>query len=523
MSNDLIALLHQGRAFHQAGRLAEAEGAYRSVLARDARQVDALALLGTLYLQLRRFDDAERALGRSLQIQPDQPTVLNNRGYALELLRRYDEALASYAKALVLKPDYAEAFFNRGNTLKKQGRDTDALAAYDRAIGLWPGFAQALINRGNSLRSLGRLDEALASYDKAIALKPGVAAAHDNRGIALEEMERFPEALEAFDRAIAADPAYHDAYGNKSLVALRCGDFETGWPLYEWRWKNSNFTSARRNFAQPMWLGTEPLDGKTILLHAEQGLGDTIHFCRYASLVAARGAKVVLEAPRHLTRLLRSLAGVTTIVASGDTVPAFDFHCPLMSLPLCFGTTVSAVPADVPYLNAEPDRVANWRALLPPTGLRIGINWQGNPASKVDRGRSVPLSLFAPLARFPGVHLVSLQKNHGLDQLDRLPAGMSVQTLGADFDNGPDAFLDTAAVMMSLDLVITIDSAIAHLGGALGRPVWLALKRVPHWVWMVERADNPWYPTVRLFRQKTSGDYDDLFQRMGTALSTMTA
>ena len=523
MSNDLIALLHQGRALHQAGKLAEAESAYRSVLARDAYQVDALALLGTLSLQLGRFDDAERTLGQSLQIQPNQPTVLNNRGYALELLGRYDDALASYAKAIALKPDYAEAFFNRGNTLRKQGQDADAVEAYDRAIDLRPGFAQALVNRGNSLRSLGRLDEALASYDKAIALKPDVAAAHDNRGIVLEEMERFPEALAAFDRAIAANPAYHDAYGNKSLVALRCGDFETGWPLYEWRWKSGNFTGARRNFAQPMWSGTEPLGGKTILLYAEQGLGDVIQFCRYAPLVAARGAKVVLEAPRHLTRLLRGLAGVTTIIASGDALPAFDFQCPLMSLPLCFGTSVSTVPANVPYLSAETDRVARWRALLPPTGLRIGINWQGNPASKVDRGRSVPLSLFAPLAQLSGVHLVSLQKTHGLDQLGRLPAGMSVQTLGADFDDGPDAFLDTAAVMMSLDLVITIDSAIGHLGGALGRPVWLALKRVPHWVWMVEREDSPWYPTVRLFRQKTRGDYADVFRRMGAALSTMIA
>lgn len=523
MPDDVTTLLHNGRALHQAGRLDEAEGAYKAVLARNANQVDALSLLGTLYLQRGRWDDAARIFDHALQINPNQPIVLNNRGYALELLTRYDAALESYAKAIALKPDYAEAFFNRGNTLRKQKRDLEALACYDEAIALRPGFAQAHNNRGNTLRSLGRADEALVSYDRAIGLKGNFFEAYDNRGIVLEDLQRYDEALESFDRAIALNPNYADAYANKSLVKLRLGDFDEGWPLYEWRWRSSNFPMAKRNFSSPLWTGAESLEKRTILLHAEQGLGDTIQFCRYAPLVAARGATVLLEAPRHLTRLLKGLAGVETIIATGDPLPPFDLHCPLMSLPDRFATRVETIPAEVPYLSAEPARIAFWRERLPQSGLRVGINWQGNPSSKVDRGRSVPLAAFAPLALLPDVHLISLQKIHGLDQLDHLPDGMRVQSLGPDFDSGPDAFLDTAAVMMSLDLVAMSDSAICHLAGALNRPVWVALKTVPHWGWMATREDSPWYPSMRLFRQTTSGDYGEVFARMASALQRLRA
>ena len=519
MANPALPLLQQAHALHQAGRLDEADAAYRAILAQHPREVHALALLGTLRLQRGKIEDAIELLGRALRLNPREPTLLNNRGHALERAGRHDEALKSYAKAVALKPDYAEAHFNRGNTLRRVGRQEEALAAYDQAIRLNPRFAPAMTNRGNALRALGRPADALASYDEALALAPQSAEAHDNRGVALEDLLRCEEALSSFDRAIALDPSYAEARANKGLLLLRLGDFERGWPLYEWRWRSANFTSPQRNFAAALWDGADAA-GSTILLHAEQGLGDSILFCRYAPLVAARGAKVILEMPRALGRLMRSLSGADAVIATGDAPPAFDRHAPLLSLPGIFHTSLATVPAAVPYLSAEPALIEKWRARLP-AGFRIGINWQGNPAGKVEKGRSAPLAAFAPLAQLPGVQLVSLQKTHGLDQLAHLPAGMSVATLGEDFDSGPDAFLDTAAVMMSLDLVVTIDSSIGHVAGALGRPVWLALQAVPYWVWMLDRADSPWYPSMRLFRQARGGAWSEVFERMGAELKRL--
>jgi hypothetical protein len=259
-----------------------------------------------------------------------------------------------------------------------------------------------------------------------------------------------------------------------------------------------------------------------LLLHAEQGLGDILQFCRYAPLLAERGAEVVLEVPRTLVRLLGGLSGKVTLVARGDPLPDFDLHCPLMSVPGRLATTVEMIPAPVPYVAADAVRAAHWTARLPADGLRIGIGWQGNPAGTVDRGRSAPLAAFAPLARVPGVRLISLQRHHGLDQLERLPDGMTVDTLGGDFDSGPDAFLDAAVVMANLDLVISTDTAIVHLAGALGRPVWVALKAVPHWTWMIDREDSPWYPSARLFRQVTDGDWRGVFDRMAAELARWT-
>jgi hypothetical protein len=337
----------------------------------------------------------------------------------------------------------------------------------------------------------------------------------------LEDLRCYDDALASYDRAIALNPAYAEAYANKSTVKLRLGDFAAGWPLYEWRWQSRNFAMPRRDVPQPLWRGEAFAPGQTILLHAEQGLGDTLQFCRYVPLVAARGAKIVLEVPRILRRLLRTLPGDATIIRHGDPTPAFDYHCPLLSLPGIFGTTIETIPANVPYITAEPDRVAVWQKCLPPGDFRIGIHWQGNPVGKVDRGRSAPLAEFAPLAAIHGVRLVSLQKYHGLDQLARLPAGMSVETLGDDFDNGPDAFLDSAAAMMNLDLVISTDTAIVHLAGALGRPVWVPLQWAPHWIWMLDRSDSPWYPSMRLFRQTVKGQWRDVFERMASELSKL--
>lgn len=506
---DVSKELEQALNLHRRGQLDDAERLYQEILAVAPGRFDALQFLGMLELQkgrpeaavellaqalridpkhalaqfhlgcalqeLKRDAEAVAAFDRAIAARPDLAEVWNNRANALRALGRREEALASADRAIALKPDFPAAHYNRGNVLRDLRRYDAALASYDRALARKIDFVEALHNRGNALRDLARHAEALASYDAAIAIRPNFAEAYYNRGVALEDLQHYGEALESYDRAIALDPAHANAHASKSYIKLRLGDFAAGWPLYEWRWHSGNFTTPRRDFPQPLWRGAEIPPGQTILLHAEQGWGDTIQFCRYAPLVAARGARVVAEVPRPLARLLAGLAGVEAIVAEGDPLPAFDLHCPLMSLPGLFGTTVETIPASVPYLAAELARVALWRARLPPGDLRIGIHWQGNPSGKVDRGRSAPLANFAPLALVPGVRLISLQKYHGLDQLDRLPAGMTVETLGPDFDAGPGAFLDTAAVMTSLDLVISTDTAIVHLAGALGRPVWVPI------------------------------------------------
>lgn len=487
--------------------------------------------------------------------QPDPETadVHNDRGVALERLGRFAEALASYERAVELDPGDAVPCFNRGNALLALGRVDEALEHYDKAILLAPNHVNAHINRGSALLRLHRYDEALAAYTRAAAVKPDCADAFYNQGVALMDLGRQDEAIDRFDQAIALQPRHADAFTNrgnafktlgrleealasytqaialvddnilarfnKAEVAMSLGDFAEGWPLYESRWAIDDVGLLQRTFSQPLWQGNEPIAGRVVLLHAEQGLGDTLQYCRYAPLLVARGAKVVLEVPRPLVRLLGDLAEGVTIVARGDPLPTFDLHCPLMSVPGRVGTTIQTIPAHVPYLAAEPARVACWRARLPAEGLRIGINWQGNPGGSIDRGRSAPLAEFAPLGRIPGVRLISLQTHHGLDQLAHLLPGMTVETLGDDFDSGPDAFLDAAAVIMSLDLVISTDTAIVHLAGALGRPVWVALKAVPHWTWMIDREDSPWYPSARLFRQASDGDWRGVFERMARELS----
>ncbi len=396
-------------------------------------------------------------------------------------------------------------------------RNEEALDAYKEAIRLRPEDAQGYFRLGFPLFELDRLDEAIAACDTAIRLKPEFAEAHANRAIALRKSGRLAESLTASARAIEIKPDYPSAHFNESIARLLMGDFAVGLKKYEWRYRGGAAELKARSYSQAQWIGQE-VRGLTVLLYAEQGLGDSIQFCRYVSLVKMRGARVVLEVPRHLLCLLAAFPGVDQFVATGDTLPEFDFHCPLMSLPYACGTTVDSIPAEIPYLHAQADVQKKWEARLGAGGFKIGIAWQGSPTALAERGRSTPLACFEPLSKIPGVRLISLQKGHGIDQLNALPEGMQVETLSADFDAGADAFIDTAALMMSLDLVITVDTAIGHLAGALGRPVWIVLQKVPHWIWMMDRTDSPWYHSVRLFRQNERGNWPELFGRVTRAL-----
>jgi Flp pilus assembly protein TadD len=485
----------------------------------QATQAAARAIeTGEALLAAGRTLDALAAFDQALLLAPTSARAHGGRGFALKEARRAEEALAAFSAAIAGDPRDPAVHVNRAAMLVQLGRYSAALADCDEALALAPDFAPAHCNRGLAFAGLGRIEEALPCYDAALALDPGFAAAIGNRGKALQMLGRPEEALACYARLLEIHPESAQAHLNAGHALLTLGRFAEGWPAYEWR-KRVAAPMGRRRFPCPAWSGTEPLRGKRLLIHWEQGYGDTIQFCRYASLARARGAEVVLMVQANLCRLIRTLAADVRVVAETEVPEQLDFHIPMLSLPMAFGTRLDSIPANVPYLRAETDRVAHWRRHIGSGGFKVGINWQGNPDSPADRGRSIPLLEFSRIATLPGIRLVSLQHGAGSEQLRALPNGMQVEPLGDDFNRGPDAFLDSAAVMECLDLVITSDTAVAHLAGALARRAWVVLMSAPDWRWLKDRADSPWYPTLRLFRQARRGDWAAVFEDIAAALA----
>jgi len=511
----LEAQYNEAVAAHRRGDLGEAERLYRQVLEAAPSSFVTRHMLGVLRAQAGATAEALELIGSALALKPDAPDALFNYGNVLKSCGRLEEAVAAYDRALAARPDYpaaqlarSETLNARGNSLRERGRPEEALGCYDQALAATPRYPDAVNNRAVALWSLNRFEEALAGFDAALALKPDYVEAHYNRGNALRDLLRLDEAKASYDRAIALDAGFAPAYRNKGFCALLEGDFALGLPLYEWRKRLTPPIESRR-YDKPLWTGREDIQGKTLFLYVEQGLGDTIQYYRFVAPLLAQGAKLILSAQDRLLRVLRSAQPSVELIGSAAVPANFDYHIPLMSLPLALGLTLESIPAPIPYLKAEPDRVAHWRDRIGKTGFKIGIAWQG--AQIGPPGRAMPLTSFDGLSRLAGVRLISLQKGSGAEQLDDL---IGVESLGPDFDGGPDAFLDSAAVMENLDLVITLDSALAHLAGALGRPVWVGLRRVPDWRWFLDRSDSPWYPSMRLFRQKSEGDWAGVFADM---------
>jgi Tetratricopeptide repeat/Glycosyltransferase family 9 (heptosyltransferase) len=427
-------------------------------------------------------------------------------------LRQPVEALACFDRILAASPTHAEARANRGAALAALGRHAEALADFEAALAAGPNPI-VFYNRGLALAALGRPAEAVASYDRTLALAANHANAWSSRGVALQALNRHADAIASFDRAIALEPDFADAHFNKSLALLAIGDYPRGQAEYEWRWKRSGVEHLRHNFGRPLWRG-DPARGKTILLHAEQGLGDTIQFARYAPLLARAGAHVILETHAELKPLLARLDGVRSVIARGDARPAHDFHCPLGSLPLAFKTELASVPAEIPYLSADAGRADRWRPRLEAFGgPRIALAWAGNAAHANDRNRSVPLALLRRLWDRDGARIVSLQRDLRAGDAEMLAAA-PVLALGselADFD-------DTAAVLAGCDLLITVDTSVAHLAGAMGRPVWLLLPFSCDWRWTAQSDRSPWYPSARLYRQPQPGDWESVVARLADDL-----
>jgi tetratricopeptide (TPR) repeat protein len=516
-------LCQLGALYNQLGDLQAALLCYQRAEAIQTAVPAVQFGLGTALDALGRKPEALDYYDRAIALRPDYLEALNNRGIVLHALGRHDDALRSYDRALTLQPEYVIAIYNRGNLHRHTNRPAEALADYDRALVLRPNFMEAMNNRGVALQLLSRHAEALEAHDRALTLRPNDADALNNRASALLILNRHAEAQACYDRALTAQPNWADAHFNSACCRLALGDFSRGWAEFEWRLKMPSSEIARRDMPQKPWRGGAVRPGKTILLWGEQGFGDTLQFCRYVPLVASR-ANIVLQVPQPLLRLLCSLPGGGQITAQEQPPSRFDLHCPLMSLPYALGTTLTTIPNRVPYLEANPADVATWRGRLAGlTGLRVGIVWAGNPRASepmlrsVDHRRSCGLEHLLPLALVDGVDLVSLQKDAAAAQARTPPDGMVIH----DWTDRLRDFADTAALIETLDLVISVDTAVAHLAGALGKQVWVLSRFDACWRWLIDREDSPWYLTARIFRQPRPGDWASVVGRVAGELRKM--
>jgi tetratricopeptide (TPR) repeat protein len=482
-----------------------------SKAAAGSRSADAELALGNACMQAGRYADAAAAYARALAAAPGNARAHNNLAVACAEQRLFDRAIPHYRAALRLDPGYAEAHYNLGNALRELARYGEALACYDRALALRPDWPGAHCNRGLALAAQGRQAAAEAAYGAALALEPNHAEARNNLGLAVQIQGRLDEARAHFDRAIELAPEFASPHANRAQLALLHGDLERGWPEYEWRWRLPGVFLPRVDV--PAWDGS-PVAGRTLLLRAEQGFGDTIQFARFAAVLSDAGATTVLECQPALALLLAKARGVSAVAPRGARLPRCDFQIPLASLPGALGVrALQGIPTEVPYLTVDQARRDAWRARLAQyEGGKVGIAWRGNPKHPQDCHRSIPPERFAALGVRSGVTLVSLQAG------EHAPGIPGIVEPAPDPERSPLPFEDWAALISALDLVVTCDSVMAHLAGALGVPVWVALPLVPDWRWLLGRDDSPWYPTARLFRQRRLDDWEEVFARIAAAL-----
>jgi tetratricopeptide (TPR) repeat protein/ADP-heptose:LPS heptosyltransferase len=504
-------------ALEESGARDEAVACCRRAVRLRPDHAESQNSLGVLLERQDRLDEAVACLREAVRLAPDFADAHSNLGAALDRQGRLPEALASLRRALELNPHALHVHINLGSVLESLGRYDEAHRVLERAVALAPDGVEARVNLGLVLVRMGRLDEARQVLERAVAIAPGSADAHVNLGLALERQGVVDAAAGCYRRAVALAPNYAEAHLNLGMLLLREGKFADGWREYEWRGRCERIRERPR--AGPRWNG-EPIEGRTILLGDEQGLGDSMQFVRFAKAVKERGAKVIVECRPQLAHLLMSCPGVDAVVATGEPLPEYDVHVPLASLPGILGTDLESIPAQVPYFFPDAALVQKWDGELGAAdGLKVGIAWQGSPDNKNDRYRSIPLEQFAPLAAVANARLYSVQSGPGREQLAKLAAAVPIVDLGdrlGDFHN-------TAAILCKLDLVITCDSAPAHLAGALGIPVWVALAHLADWRWMADRADSPWYPTMRLYRQSRPGDWDEVFARIAADLAAACA
>jgi len=503
--------LDQANALIGAGRMPEAIALLSRVVAKRPREARALHMLGVAKAQSGAQGEAAQLLERATREAPRDALILTDLATLKVMTDRAAEALPLLDKALKLQPALRQASFYRGVALKNLKRTDEALATFEALAQQEPANALYQHNRASLLVQRGRYDEAEPIVERLLARDATAVPVLLVKSLILARRKQLNEAIALCDDVLARAPGYEEARYNRGLFKLLKGDLPSGWRDHESRWKRPGYPDPSPTPTIPVWQG-EAINGRSILVYCEQGFGDSLHFCRYVGELAAMGGDVTLLAPMPLVRLLQTLSDKVRVVGAINDKQRFDFQIALLSLPHRCNTDLANIPHRVPYLAVEPDRVTRWKDAIGAQGFKIGIAWQGNPQTDFDKTRSIALREYLPLSQIAGVRLISLQKNFGAEQIKTLPAGMTVETLGDDFDAGPDAFLDTAAVMQHLDLVVAPNTAIAHLAGALARPVFIPLDVDSDWRWLLERTDSPWYPTAKLFRQHTRGDWVPVFE-----------
>jgi len=522
LETQLRAQAGDSRAMDLLCKLADHSGDYAHAadwlcrsLEIDTSNHRAYCFLGYVMCKLGQFEAGLECYDKAIALDPAQPAYFCERAAALAEIGCYAQAVEAYEQALVLDPTYADAHAHLGTSLLSLGHADRAIASFSQAIALDAQCVAAFLNRGNAYLEKQAFANALADYDQVIALQPGHALAHANRAAVLKQLHRLDESLQSSDRSIALDPQYVDARFNKSLTQLLRGDLAEGFRAYQVRWQTPTFAPIRRNFTQPLWLGESPVPGKRLLVHNEQGLGDSIQFCRFVTLAARAGAQVVYEVEAPLYDLFQSLEGVTTWVRQREPLPAFDLYCPVMSLPIAFASTLQSIPGQIPYLKAKPEKLAQWAARLGPRrGPRIGLVWSGNATHKADQQRSIALVDFLH-ALAPGLAYFSLQKDLRQADAQALAQTPPIRHFGPELAD----FSDTAALCTHMDLVIAVDTSVAHLAGALGTPTWLLLPHLPDWRWLLDRSDTPWYPQMRLLRQESAGNWEPVLHTVRAQLA----
>lgn len=501
-------ILKEALAHHSAGRVDAAESIYRTVLARDSKNADALHLLGMLVNSRGFGAQAVDLIRRAIEIKPAVADFHNNLGTVLGATGSTLEAENAFRAALAIKPEFAEAHRNLGLSLRKQGRMVEAANAFRRATHLRPDYGEAQANLAGTMRALGQAGEAADAEREALGIQGGPPEAHSTLGLDLRKLRRLDEAIDQLRKAVSLSPDDPFVHFNLALVLLESGQLEEGFAEYEWRWKLPDFEKKRRNFTQPRWDGSD-LSGRTILLYTEQGLGTNIQFIRYVSLIAERGGKVIVQCPPVLARLFATVTGVSQVFAGGNEPPAyFDVHAPMASLPHLLKTTMETVPNRVPYFSVDLKLVEKWqRRIVREEGImNVGLVWAGN--QKPDPARTCPLSEFAPLADVKGVRFYSLQKGDFAKDLNNPPAGLKL----IDLADGLGDFADTAAAVSLMDLVISVDTSVAHLAGALGKRTWTLLPYLADWRWLVGTEESVWYPGTRLWRQNRQGEWREVIE-----------
>lgn len=507
-------LLRRAMSLHNHGDISQAAIGYRRVLDLAPNHFDATHLLAVVYAQDGNLNAARDLFASALRLRPGHAEVHFNRGTMEKSVGEFEAAIADFDIAINTVPNHAGALNNRSLTLQQMRRFEDAISDSDRLIEINPDDPVIWNNRGTLLLDALRLDEALDCVDRAIRLRPDYSEALNNRGNILKELHRFDEALSDYNDAIALDPDFAEPYFNKSILLLLLGDYEEGWRLWEWRWKQRRLTSPKRDFAQPQWTGDSDIAGKCILLHSEQGLGDTVQFIRYAPLVAERGARVIVEAPARLHPLIRTVDGIDKVVGKDETLPSFDFHCPMMSPPLAFNTTVATIPAPTAYIEASSRRIEVWLQRLGSSSKpRVALAWRGNPNNTNDHNRSARL---ADIERRLSDEYEWICLHSDLREPETAIAAR-IGHLRAPLD-GDTTLEDAAALCALCDLVVTVDTSFAHIAGAMGKAVHVMLPFTPDHRWMMERQDTPWYPSMTLHRQDEDRDWDRVMGQVVSGL-----